>query len=92
MMGTKSFLTAKENVAVMSFMEQEVLKLATKHSFEGIFTTNTSPLTQQLGTDVYGYKTMLDYQINKFVASDNTKPFGLAPNDENVKVQWKRIA
>lgn len=91
MMGTKSCLTPKENVAVMSFMEQEVLQLGKRRNFSGIFTTNTSPLTQQLGSDVYGYKTMLDYQINKFIASDNTKPFGLAPDHETVKVQWKRI-
>lgn len=91
MMGTKSYLTPKENVAVMSYMEQEVLRLAKQRGFEGIFTTNTSPLTQQLGTDVYGYQTMLNYQINKFVASDNTKPFGLAPDWETVKVQWKKI-
>lgn len=46
MMGTHSSLSSKENVAVMEFMESEVLKLATKRRFEGIFTTNTSPLTQ----------------------------------------------
>lgn len=46
MMGTHSSLTAKENVAVMEFMESEVLKLAESKEFAGIFTTNTSPITQ----------------------------------------------
>lgn len=46
MMGTKSYLTPKENVIVMQAMEEEVLKLARERGFEGIFTTNTSPLTQ----------------------------------------------
>jgi hypothetical protein len=46
MMGTHSTLSPKENVAVMQFMEDEVLRLATERHFEGIFTTNTSPLTQ----------------------------------------------
>jgi hypothetical protein len=46
MMGTHSSLSPKENVAVMQFMEDEVLRLATERHFEGIFTTNTSPLTQ----------------------------------------------
>lgn len=46
MMGTKSFLCPKENVAVMHFMEEQVLRLAKQRAFEGIFTTNTSPLTQ----------------------------------------------
>lgn len=91
MMATHSSLTPKENVAVMQFMEDEVLKLARKRQFAGIFTTNTSPLTQQLGTDVYKYQTMLDYQINQFVASDNTKPFILAPDNLRAIVQWKPI-
>lgn len=46
MMATHSSLTAKENVAVMQFMETEVLKLAERKGFFGIFTTNTSPITQ----------------------------------------------
>ncbi|CAH0555248.1 unnamed protein product [Brassicogethes aeneus] len=91
MMATHSSLTSKENVAVMQFMENEVLKLARKRGFAGIFTTNTSPLTQQLGTNVYKYKTMLDFQINTYVASDNTKPFGLAPDDLRAIVQWRTI-
>lgn len=46
MMATHSSLTPKENVAVMQFMESEVLELAEKKGFAGIFTTNTSPITQ----------------------------------------------
>lgn len=46
MMGTNSDLDGKENVAVMQFMETESLKLAKRKQFAGIFTTNTSPLTQ----------------------------------------------
>ncbi|EFA09829.1 beta-alanyl-bioamine nonribosomal peptide synthetase ebony isoform X2 [Tribolium castaneum] len=91
MMGTHSSLSPKENVAVMQFMEDEVLKLATERHFEGIFTTNTSPLTQQLGTDVYHYQTLLDYQVNRYVASDNTRPFGMAPDSQRAIVQWKPI-
>ncbi|KAH0808989.1 hypothetical protein GEV33_013801 [Tenebrio molitor] len=92
MMGTHSSLSPKENVAVMQFMEDEVLRLATERHFEGIFTTNTSPLTQQLGTDVYHYQTLLDYQVNQYVASDKTKPFGLAPDSQRAIVQWKPIS
>lgn len=57
MMATSSELNARDNVAVMHFMENEVLNLAKRKNFAGILTTNTSPLTQQLGSDVYGYKT-----------------------------------
>lgn len=46
MMGTKSDMNAQENIALMHFMENEVLKLAERKNFAGIFTTNTSPLTQ----------------------------------------------
>lgn len=45
-MGTKSDMNAQENIALMHFMENEVLKLAERKNFAGIFTTNTSPLTQ----------------------------------------------
>lgn len=57
MMATSSELNARDNVTVMHFMENEVLNLARRKNFAGILTTNTSPLTQQLGSDVYGYKT-----------------------------------
>lgn len=46
MMGTHADLDGRENVAVMQFMETESLKLAKQKQFTGIFTTNTSPLTQ----------------------------------------------
>lgn len=46
MMTTSADLNAKENIAVMHFMENEVLRLATRKEFTGILTTNTSPLTQ----------------------------------------------
>lgn len=46
MMATSADLNAQENIAVMHFMESEVLKLAQRKYFAGILTTNTSPLTQ----------------------------------------------
>jgi len=46
MMGTEPALNAADNVDVIRFMEEEVLRLARRKSFDGIFTTNTSPLTQ----------------------------------------------
>lgn len=91
MMATSSDLNAKENIAVMHFMENEVLKLAKRKSFAGILTTNTSPLTQQLGSSVYGYKTMLEYPINQYVYHDGTRPFGKAPDNKTVIVHWKDI-
>ncbi|CAG9772921.1 unnamed protein product [Ceutorhynchus assimilis] len=91
MMATHSSLTPRENVAVFQYMEDEVLKLAKTRGFAGILTTNTSPLTQQLGCDVYKYQCMLDYQVNQYVSSDGTKPFGMAPDDQRAIVHWKPL-
>jgi len=92
MMATSADLDAKENIGVMHFMENEVLKLAHRKKFAGILTTNTSPLTQQLGSNVYGYKTMHEYAINQYVyPHDGTKPFGKAPDSKTVIVHWKDI-
>lgn len=46
MMGTDKSLDAATNVEVITYMEQEVLRLGKAKGFEGIFTTNTNPLTQ----------------------------------------------
>lgn len=46
MMGTDNTLDSATNVEVITYMEQEVLKLGKTNGFEGIFTTNTNPLTQ----------------------------------------------
>ncbi|CAG9863961.1 unnamed protein product [Phyllotreta striolata] len=90
MMATHASLSPKENVAVMQFIEGELIKIARGRHFRGIFTTNTNPLTQQLSA-VYNYQTLLDYQVNQFVASDNTKPFGLAPDEQRAVVNWKPL-
>ncbi|XP_053669616.1 mycosubtilin synthase subunit C [Anopheles nili] len=92
MMGTCAELSAQENIEAMHFMESEVLKLANRRNFAGIFTTNTNPLTQQLGSNVYSYETMLDYQVNQFVYSgDGSKPFAAAPDSQRAVVHWKDI-
>ena len=46
MMGTDASLTAAQNVQVVTCMELEVIKIAKRKNFAGIFTTNTNPLTQ----------------------------------------------
>ncbi|XP_037948636.1 mycosubtilin synthase subunit C [Teleopsis dalmanni] len=91
MMGTHVELNARENIACMHFMEDEVLKVATAHKFAGILTTNTSPLTQQLGNDVYHYNMLLDYQVNEYVYNDGTRPFSNAPDTQRAIVHWREI-
>ncbi|XP_015117736.1 uncharacterized protein LOC107041628 [Diachasma alloeum] len=91
MMATNTDLSPADNVIIMSVMERELLDLATEKGLLGIFTTNTSPLTQQLDVDVYGYEVLLDYQVNQYVAPDGTKPFGAAPDDQRAVCCWKTI-
>lgn len=91
MMATAASLSPRANVLAMQFMEQEVLRTARSRGFTGVFTTNTSPLTQQLGRDVFGFQTLLDYQVNQYVAPDGTVPFGEAPDSQRAVVAWKPI-
>lgn len=46
MMGTHSSLSAQENVSVMHYMEEQVIRVAKENNYAGILTTNTNPLTQ----------------------------------------------
>lgn len=91
MMGTSADLTPQENIVVINFMENQSLAIARQRHFLGIMTTNTSALTQQLATHVYGYETLLDYQINQYVCKDGFKPFGRAPDNQRALVQWKVV-
>lgn len=91
MMSTHSDLTPAENVILMREMEEYCLRIARQKEYVGIFTTNTSPLTQQLGTDVYGYETMLTYKVNQYVAPDGTKPFGRAQDSQVAICSLKMI-
>lgn len=90
MMGTHECLSAQENIVAMTFMESEVIRLAKERNCCGILTTNTNALTQQLARNVFGYETMLDYQVNQYI-SDGQKPFGTAPESYRAIVQWKKL-
>lgn len=91
MMTTHGDLSPAENVILMREMEEYCLRIARKKEYVGIFTTNTSPLTQQLGIDVYGYETLLTYQVNQYVAPDGTKPFGRAQDSQVAICSLKMI-
>lgn len=90
MMGTHENLDARENTAVTTFMENEIIRLAKAKNCSGVLTTNTNALTQQLARDVYGYETLLDYQVNEYEV-DGKKPFGTAPDHYRAIVQWKKL-
>ncbi|CAG9794864.1 unnamed protein product [Diatraea saccharalis] len=91
MMATASTLTPRENVAAIRALEHATMRVARERRFQGVFTTNTSPLTQQLGTDVLGFQTLLDYQINQYVDANGDRIFGKAPDDMRAIVCWKPV-
>ncbi|KAJ8715460.1 hypothetical protein PYW07_009942 [Mythimna separata] len=91
MMATAESLTPRENVAAIRALENATMNVAKERGFLGVFTTNTSPLTQQLGTDVLGYQTLLDYQINQYVDPNGDRIFGKAPDDMRAVVCWKPL-
>ncbi|XP_049880564.1 zwittermicin A synthase ZmaJ [Pectinophora gossypiella] len=91
MMATDASLSPRDNVAAIRALEHATMRVARDRRFLGVFTTNTSPLTQQLGTDVLGFQTLLDYQINQYVDSNGDRIFGKAPDDMRAVVCWKPV-
>ncbi|XP_046473915.1 beta-alanyl-bioamine nonribosomal peptide synthetase ebony-like [Neodiprion pinetum] len=91
MIGTNSRVTTAENVALVKEMEDHMIRVARQKGFAGILATNVNPLTQQLATDVYHYEVLLDYQVNKYVASDGSTPFGEAPDSQRALCCWKKV-
>ncbi|XP_037039356.1 bacitracin synthase 1-like isoform X2 [Bradysia coprophila] len=89
---TSAKLTPPEKVEAIQKMEEVNLDIARRKGFIGILITNTDLLTQQLASNVYGYETLVDYQVNTYVHRDGTKPFQKAPDTQRVMVQWKSIS
>uniref|UniRef100_A0A0P5KZY5 Ss-alanyl conjugating enzyme n=2 Tax=Daphnia magna TaxID=35525 RepID=A0A0P5KZY5_9CRUS len=86
-----ALLTPAENVAVVQCVERETLALAKSNGYHCIFTSNSSPLTQQICNDVLDYEILGEYQVNQFVASDETKPFSHAPDSQLITIGVKYL-
>lgn len=91
MMGTAEQLNARENIAVMAFMENEVVKMATNKGFKGIVTTNTNPLTQQFGETVFGYEKLYTANVSNYVDRNGNRPFAGAPETQTAVVMYKNL-
>lgn len=91
MMGTAEQLNARDNIAVMAFMENEVVKMATNKGFKGIVTTNTNPLTQQFGETVFGYEKLYTANVSKYVDHNGNRPFADAPETQTAVVMYKNL-
>ncbi|KAF6209594.1 hypothetical protein GE061_015342 [Apolygus lucorum] len=89
MLGTSQDKTSQENIEITEYMEEKVLELAKEQGYLGIFTTNSSPLTQQLA-EVMNYQKLKIYQINEYVAPDGTRPFKRARDDQLAIVSWRK--
>lgn len=75
---------------VVTLIENETIRLAKEKKFYGILTTNSSPITQQLAENVFGYETVFDIQINQYTTADGSKLFNRAPDSYHALIQWKK--
>ena len=91
MYGTLLNLESKDKIAIMGFMEQKSISLARSKGFTGMFTTNTNPLTQQLGKNIFGYETLATLQLNQYVDKNGRKPFEKALDHYVAVVMYKDL-
>ena len=91
MMGTAETLDAKDNIGVIDFMEQEVIKQATAKGFKGVFATNTNPLTQQFGEVVHGYEVLSEIVANQYIDRGGKKPWEMAPDTQKAIIMYKPL-
>ncbi|KOB65291.1 Ebony, partial [Operophtera brumata] len=89
------------DMIVSSFYEKAELEQFVKHEIEvqdyahlisAVWTPLlTAGLSVQLGRDVLGFKTLLDYQINQYVDPNGNRIFGKASDDMRAIVCWKPV-
>lgn len=91
MMGTAKTLSSTENIQVVNFMEQQVLKIAKEKGFKAIVTTNTNALTLQIDQTILGYTTLKEFPINRYVDRFGRRPFEEAEDDQKTVTMWKDI-
>ncbi|XP_057376385.1 beta-alanyl-bioamine nonribosomal peptide synthetase ebony-like isoform X2 [Daphnia carinata] len=92
MMATAETITPVENVYLIQKMEEEILSLAKRKGFAGVFTTNANELTRQICIDLLDYTVLFECQVNQFVASDGTRPFLHAPDTLDTIVTVKYVS
>lgn len=91
MSGTSQTLTPQENVSVMTYIEAENIHQAEAKGFKYIMSNNTSPLTQQLAVNVFGYEVALDIQLNRWTDKNGNRPFFKAPDSNHVILVFKKL-
>ncbi|XP_045028498.1 tyrocidine synthase 3 [Daphnia magna] len=91
MMATAETTTPPENVYLIQKMEEEILTLAKRKGFVGVFTTNANELTRQICIDLLDYTVLFECQVNQFVASDGKSPFLHAADTHYTTVNVKYV-
>lgn len=92
LMAASSSLDTSESIQVIDFMERHVLRLASAKGFEAVITTNTNQLTQQIDETLLGYKTLKEFQINRYVDKYGERPFEEAQDWQKTTTMWKDIS
>lgn len=91
MMGTAKTLNAAENIQCVRFMEEQILNVAKENECKAVMTTNSNQLLQQIDETLLDYKTLKEFQINRYVDKAGKRPFKLAPDIKKTMTMWKDI-
>lgn len=90
LVGTHESLSAQENIALVTFIEKESVRLAKERNFYGLLALNSNELTQQLASTVFNYETLYEYQVNQFIV-DGQQPLAKVPDSTKWVVHWKKV-
>lgn len=90
-MGTAKSLNSAENIRVVTFMENQVLTVAKENEFKAVMTSNSNQLLQQIDGTLLGYKTLKEFQINRYVDKSGKRPFQDAEDYKKTMTMWKEI-
>lgn len=89
LMGALNVSPAK-NVGIMTFIENEAIRIAIEEGCGGLLTTNISPVTKSLAKSVNGYRLVKEVQVNQYVLNGK-RPYARAPDSYTIHVEWKPL-
>ncbi|CRK87778.1 CLUMA_CG001558, isoform A [Clunio marinus] len=91
-MATDENLATRDNIALMLFLESEVINTAKQKHFRGIVTTNTNLLSQQFSELFFDYQTEYEICLNKYVEMNGNRPFETAADNSKALVMFREIS
>ncbi|XP_067141477.1 beta-alanyl-bioamine nonribosomal peptide synthetase ebony isoform X1 [Centruroides vittatus] len=90
MLATALSLSPAENVQVVIYMEKQLLTFARSRGFHGVFTINSSKITQVICEEMLGYQIMSQYKVQNYVYRGK-KVFEEAPSDAILSACYKYL-